>query len=506
MTINIRNYYDILDENYGLVLTANSVEKKAVTKVFGGGIKADISIAHDGSTLCFANSHILLHVTGTAGGLKEKTVGYIARYFLNGRGPKPSFIILTGICWGNPRKVSTGDVIVATKVASLNHQLESATGLVYRRNDTESLLNIEKSLLNSISENKKVKIYHETIGSIEKHFAADAARDSIIDQNPDVFGGEMEAFGFLPEIGEVPWVIVKGVSDDAGDETNKSAQAAAAENAALIAFELLRTLTSDTAALPVPTKTPARSALIDAIIGETIAINRVEDAAHLNDYLNDVIGPKLEQRLARYISDNSAQVGLHRALMKLILEVIQNALRYGNASRATITFYETRIDLQDDGRHFELKSLSGDRGGSVAWNIFATRFVETGLAAVTYKSLSPNNGNSYHFKIDQLTESLRHARAKCSASIQKGAIGAPGRFLPVLRYNPECKTIHVSVHNVRMMSRNIEIVQAIIAEIEAGKTVYVACPDNDEKLSHERMLEKYLGPKLRIYVADRAGL
>ena len=57
-----------------------------------------------------------------------------------------------------------------------------------------------------------------------------------------------------------------------------------------------------------------------------------------------------------------------------------------------------------------------------------------------------------------------------------------------------------------MFSRSRVIVRAIIAELEAGKTVYVACPDTDEMLVHERMLKDYLVPRLRIYVAGRAGV
>lgn len=505
MTINLNSYYGILDGKYGLILTANSVEKEAVSKVLGHGVKADIGVTHQGCVLCFRASHVLLHVTGLAGGLNERTVGYIARQFLNGRGPKPGFIILTGICWGNPNKVHTGDVIVATDVASLNHQREGALGRTYRRTDKRSPLELEESLLNDIADSKTFHIHHGAIGSAELYLAADGPRDAVIDQHPDLLGGEMEAFGFLAELGDVPWIIVKGVSDYAGDETDKSAQLPAAQNAASFMSELLQALTESDVLAP-PAATPPRSALIDAIIGESIAISRVSDQAQLNDYLNDEIGPKLEQRLARYISDDSAQVGLHRALMKLILEIIQNTLRHGNASRATLTFYETRIDLHDDGRHFDFTSLSGDRGGAIAWSDFSTRFIETGMAAVTCKQASKNTGNHYTFKIEQLAEALRHARNKCSANIQERSIGAPGGFKPILRYDSSCETIHVSVHNVRMISRGLEIVQAIILEIQAGKTIFIACPDSTEKLFYEKSLTDYLGPQLRIYVADRAGV
>lgn len=505
MSISITNYYDILDDNYGLILTANSVEKEAVKKLLGDDIKADIGITHQGSALSFADPHILLHVTGTAGGSSEKSVGYIARHFLGGKRPRPAFLILVGFCWGNPRRVSVGDVIVATTVASLNHQRESPEGRMYERADKISPVVLDQQVIDEIAAGKPFRIHNGTIASAELYLAAEGPRDALIDQHPDLLGGEMEAFGFLADLRDVPWIIVKGVSDDAGAEIDKKNQLFAAERAASLTSELVKWLTASTA-FPTPAMTSPRSALIDAIIGDSIAISRVDDLARLNDHLNDEIGPKLEQRLLRYISDDSAQAGLHRALMKLILEIIQNAMRHGNAGRAVLTFYETRIEVIDDGEHFDLGSLSGDRGGAMAWEDFSTRFLHTGMATVTSTQGQGKRGNHYGFKVNLLTEALRKARAKCSATIQHGAIGAPGGSQPVLRYDPDCQTIHVSVHDVRMFSRSRILVQAIIAEIEAGKTVYVACPDTDEMRVHEHMLRDYLGPQLRIYVADRAGI
>lgn len=504
MTISVTNYQDLLEGNYGLILTANSIEKAAVTKVLGKCVRAEPGVAQRGAMLCYNDPHILLHVTGTAGNSTETSVGHIARHFLSGRGPTPAFVILAGFCWGNPDMVAIGDVVIATTVASINNQCEGTTGRTYRRTDKSSPLEVSVALLDEIAAGKPFANHLGTIGSAELYLAADGARNALIAQHPDLLGGEMEAFGFLTDLGDIPWFVVKGVSDDAGDATGTSGQNLAAERAATVLADLIRGLTTSNVLLP-PKSSPARDALIDAIIGDSIVVSRPADMALVNDYLNNDIGPRVEHRLARYISDDCAQAGLHRALMKLILEVIQNALRHGNASRAALAFYETRIDLIDNGEDFELASLQGDRGGAMAWEDFDARFVSTDMATVSRKKATPR-GNHYSFKINLLTEALRIARTKCSATILDGAIGAPGGSAPVLRYDADCQTIHVSVHNVRMISRSRVIVQAIIAELEAGKTVYIACPDTDEMLVHERMLKEYLGPQLRIYVASRAGV
>lgn len=504
MTISVTNHQDLLNGNFGLILTANSIEKAAVAKVLGKCVRADPGIGQMGAMLCYSDPHILLHVTGTAGNSTETSVGHIARHFLSGRGPTPSFVILAGFCWGNPDMVAIGDVIIAKIVASINNQREEIAGRTYRRTDKTSPLELSVALVDAIAAGKPFANHLGTIGSAELYLAADGARDALIAQHPDLLGGEMEAFGFLTDLGNIPWLVVKGVSDDAGDATDTSAQKLAAERAAAVLTDLIRGLTAS-AVLPSPNSSPPRDALIDAIIGDSIVVSRPADMALVNDYLNNDIGPKIEHRLARYISDDCAQAGLLRALMKLILEVIQNALRHGNASRATLAFYETRIDLIDNGEDFDLASLQGHRGGAMAWEDFDAQFVSTDMASMSRRKAFPR-GNHYNFKINLLTEALRTARNKCSATIREGAIGAPGGSAPILRYDADCQTIHVSVQNVRMVSRSLVIVHAIIAELKAGKTVYIACPDTDEKLVHERMLKDYLGSQLRIYVASRAGV
>ncbi len=398
MKINLISYGDVLDGSYGLVLTANNIEKDAVNTVLGKGIRVDVGIKTQGSTISFMEPHILLHITGEPGGSSDKSVGFIARHILSGILPKPAFVILNGVCWGNPGRVSVGDVIIATSVASLNHQREHTEGRVYRRDDIDSKLKVENSLLDDTASGGEFSHHKGVIGSAEIYFSADEPRNALINQHPDLLGGEMEAYGFIANLKDIPWAVVKGVSDDAGDTTNRDPQKLVAARAATLMSALIQELTSK-ATLPMPTKTPPRSALIDAIIGDSIIVNSVSDAAHLNDHLNDNIGPSLERRLQRYVSDDASQQDLHRALLKLILEVIQNALRHGNASRVTLTFYETRIDLVDDGEHFDLRSLAGNRGGAIAWEDFDEYFVRPGMAGVNYKKASERRGNHYVYSL-----------------------------------------------------------------------------------------------------------
>ncbi|WP_156360085.1 hypothetical protein [Sphingomonas sp. Leaf10] len=64
MNVHVVSYREVLDQAYGLVLTANSIEKRAVDAVLGKTAAAEVQRRCQGSKLGFVEPHILLHLTG----------------------------------------------------------------------------------------------------------------------------------------------------------------------------------------------------------------------------------------------------------------------------------------------------------------------------------------------------------------------------------------------------------------------------------------------------------
>ena len=505
MNVHFVSYREVLDQAYGLILTANSIEKRAVEAVLGDTVAADVQRRCQGSKLGFVEPHILLHLTGRAGGTDEDAVGRLVRHMFSAPMPCPSFVVLVGIGWGNPAEVAIGDVMLANEVYSLNYRRATPNGPSYVRSQSRNVLRMPPSLPSMLAPNAHGgAVRYGPIASLETHFASDAERDALLDQYPDLIGGEMEAYGFLADCGHLPWVVLKGVSDFGGDLTDRASQEQAAANAAKLLPTLIRLLTHEVE-LPEPGhESPARQNLIEGIIGDTIVVTMPAKPELLNDYLNDDVGALLERRLARYGDDEASDDSLRRALTNFILEAMQNAFRHGRASTADISFYETKVVVSDDGAPFDLAQIQGDNGGALAWRAFRDGHVVHGHASVSYKRNEKSGRNLCTFKFETLSEELRAARERCTATIVPGMIRS-GRPTGVLVYDPACEIIHVSTAGIRMFSRNLEIVESIIAELGKGKKVYVECGNNEDADHYRDWLKDHIGERLRIYVGSRVG-
>lgn len=395
--------------------------------------------------------------------------------------------------------------MLADDVYLLNHRRVTRDGSVYTRTTSRNVLRVPEDVSAALAANANgFMVHHGPLASLETHFASDLDRDELLAQFPELIGGEMEAFSFLPDCTTVPWVVMKAVSDVGGYSTDRVNQERASANAAQLLPMLIRLLTRDGELPQIENDDAGRQSLIDGIIGDTLLVSMPNNPSRLNDYLNDDVGPLLERHLARYEDDVGSGDGLRRSLTNLILESVQNALRHGGASRAEIAFFETKVVLHDDGGAFDLESLAGEKGGALAWQQFKARHLDSGHTSINFKRSNKDGRNIYTFKFETLSAELRAARDRCSVSIAPGVISS-GPVRGVFVYDPTCEVIHVSTGGVRMFSRSLEIVRAIIGELKNGKKVYVQCGTNDDAGMYRAWLGPHAGPRLRIYVGSRAG-
>lgn len=492
-----------LDNNYVLVVTTNSIEKDAVRAVLSSSAPATIRVSNQGSRIGLIGSSFVLCLSGTSGAQEPQSVGRIVRRFLTEQnGPRPSLVVLIGFCWGNPNKVKPGQLIVSTDVWGLNQQRLSPGRSTWKMAQTVSPLNRADWWPEVVNEIEAHEI--GPISSTETYFASTPARDELLAEYPSVLGGEMEAFDLIPDL-HAPWIIVKAISDDAGNEVGRNSQRDAAARAASALPKLIRAL-SARSVLPRAKEGPTIDLLRSVIIGRGIRLSQPLGGEYeLNSYLNDVIGPQVHAKLTQYASESDPSGLLPNALTDVLLELSQNALRHGGARQVTASFLEIRVVLEDDGNEFGLAGLSeSERGGGQAWQKFVTRFLDSGLVRFSHRASKSKRGNAYVFELTGLSNELRRAKENCSIRIDAGNQGeATGRYGWLL-HDPACSSLYLDVSFVRMTSRHLQIVDGLAAMLGEGKGLFVACRNQEEVLWYQQRLKDFAGPKLHIFVGAQS--
>lgn len=503
MIIHVVNYRAELDGTYGLILTSNSKEKEAVDVALGHRKRGDVGRETLGASLHYADPNILLHLTGTAGGSKINSVGRLVRHMLSAPRPRPAFVFLVGFGWGNPEKTKIGDVMIATEVVAINRRTVSG-GTTFQAERPANRLPPIAELASGLPVSTGLSsIVPGPMASLETFLADDAARDELLAQHPDVVGGEMEAYDFLHDCADIPWAVIKGVSDHGGDNPDKAKQSIAASNAASQILPLIDLLTAEGHIVAPAAKGARRQNLEAAIVGEAMSISWSGDLAKLNDYLNDELQETLLMRLQQYAGDQAGEAGLLDALAAFILELVQNSLRHGRSPSVAIDFHETKLVVSDQSPPFALDGLrASEKGGGEAWRALHDRYVEDGLLTI-YQTPS-DKGNIYSFQFRKLSAELRTAKDRCSATIEPGTIGSQRQHSEILTYADGCETLYVDARWILMYSRRIDLAGAIAIEIEAGKKIFVECGTAEQEAYYQDKLAAYEGPKLHIYVSDRA--
>ena len=501
--IDLRCHKDELENNFCLLLTSNSVEKKAVKAVMSSSIKADVGQPTLGAYLGFVGKTLVLHLSGDSGISKDCSIGKIANAFLrNSEMPMPRVVILVGFCWRNPANTPSESLIVSNEVWCANLQHADSGEIHPQGNWRSSSVIIDANQTARIISDLKVSALNVAIGAIasaETLYKDSGLRDRLVQGYPALLGGEMEAFAFLSR--DFPWLVLKAASDHGGNGIDRSWQQPAAELSANSILPLLQSLERDESiALEDISRT---GNLRDLLEGDMIEFDaKGHSIEQLNDLLDGVFGAQLEHKLKRYASPNGYGADFSRRCIDGMLELTQNAIRHGRANKVVIEFSPSTITLRDDGDVFDPRLiLDKGRGGARALK-YLLGYEETG--EIQFVTSAVASGNRYEIKLPLAHVALDAARQKCSLKIRDGAIGLPYGRPAIVQFAPGCSTLYLDTTPFRMSSRKFVLADEIKRLVACGKTIYVGCGNLDdvsmykEEFSQfdESQVVVFLDPKL----------
>lgn len=484
MKIKLENFKDKLSNNYFLLITSNSVEKEAVNEVLTSKIKVDIDLNCKGCYIGLFDSNIIIHLSGTSGVASEDSISRLVLEFIcSNQFPKPLAVLMVGFCWGNPNNTTLGQTIIANIVYSLNSSTIKDNRLLFKQNIFQSKFKNDFLSADCIN---------GAIVSLETLIADDEYRNLITNQFPTILGGEMEGFGFIPTLDskEIPWLIIKTISDFANNQFNRETQKECAKSSARLIPKLIDELKVE---LEYKNLDEQLEHLKNIIKGNSIHIKRNEFTEEtLNDFLNDVIGPVLESKLQEYFYavDNTGDSTFVRYFCDIILELSQNSFKHGESTEFDISFHTKTIILQDNGKDYDISQINGVRGGATAWKKIYDNFIQNGL--VRYSHTKPN---IYKFHLENIKEYLANLRAKCSVRIRPGTVGAIQSRYQILEYDTSCTSVYLKDSYNRMSSRRLSIIEEVRSLLEQGITVYLSVQNEYEAKEYQNALIDF-GEKL----------
>jgi hypothetical protein len=474
-------------------------------KVLRNICDADVGRDTRGCNIGHLGRRLAIHVTGDSGISKPLSIGRIAGSLLSDKYfPPPALMLLVGFCWGNPKRTGPNTVILSPHVVSLNEVRETPNGPERVARHCQSSIELTPSFIQSLQESLApcaIAALTGPIGSMETLYQHTESRDNLISKFPDLLGAEMEAFGLMPS--DFPWLVIKAVSDFGDDDFHREEQRGAAQRAAVTVLPAV-TMLDDDGGLQKRKSGAAQSLLEDLITGNVLKVDARELAANaLNDLLNDEIGEPLLRKLGRYVSAIEYDTEFPILVCALILEVMQNAIKHGNASQATVTLHPTKIIIEDDGKFFDPSTLAGSNGGSRDWRAVQQRYLENGGIQFTARSFSKRPGNHYVLALSKATSVLRDAKQNCSMKVVPLAIGAHYGSRPALSFDEKCQVLYYYAEDLRMTSRKIGVAKTIRHAVEGGRKVYIGCPSQRDVIFFKEELRDLLGENLVIF-ADAA--
>lgn len=172
----------------------------------------------------------------------------------------PGVFILAGIAGAIHPSVRVGDVVVATRVIGYDLRKETPAGIIRRGSERQApaaathavghfftALGGDSAELPGGDAAQASRVHYGPIGSGNAVIADERStiRAWLRDYNDKILAIDMEAAGFAtachddPDGGPPPWIIVRGISDDASPRKNDGHHQTAATNAARVVRELL---------------------------------------------------------------------------------------------------------------------------------------------------------------------------------------------------------------------------------------------------------------------------
>lgn len=463
-----------LHENHVLVVTTNSHERRAILGMLKIHQKLTTGSPNFRAFLGHSDDSLVVVLDGDGGyASADAATRFASRYLMEANYPKPALVVIGGVCWGNPNLVQIGDVIVSGDIQSANRSTAREDGSVAKFYPFKSLLDME-ALISAVEPKPKCG----QLVSLEVRLSDEKARDALLSQCPTVLGGEMEGFALVPDCKNVPWLIVKAVSDFATVMEGRDEQRGAAGSAATVIKALLTAFHSSRLPdLPEKTKTAATN-LIHALHDKRIEIS-------LDHF--DPNEPKYTAALeasfsARFLASttlrtNAVAVDARLAddLTSLLLEVASNAFRHGRARKVWIEFGLSGVSYGDDANNFDLSVLSDNgRGGHFSYKQFLVRHVDSGHVEI--KSSTTGKGNSIRVHVPHEIPDLRNIVNQCSAHFNHVA-WSQGR--PALSWPGTCRTVFVDLDSMVMMSVVFDLCDEITTPIHSGLEFVLLCSDAD---------------------------
>jgi nucleoside phosphorylase len=488
--LRIDLHKDVLNEKYILILTANSIEKAALNKILSYRSDCEINMKHRGCSIGKINNFNVVHITGTSGISSPDSISRLAIEFLSKeRFPTPKAVILFGFCWGVPEKTWIGDTLISNKIMSFNSRKDEPHGVTYKPEKYISSLAIPESLL----ENFTPLIYKRLLGtlaSLESLISNGADRDKILKYDDEIIGGEMEAFGIVPSLDQIPWLIVKNVSDYACKDFSRVGQEKSAQTGAEHLPKIVSKIVEANELDIFPTEKDQLH-IDDILTGNALALRRDHRSSdELNDYLNDIIGPLLAYKLERYSSTVEYEKTFPREMCRMILEIVQNSFRHGGSTRATISLSHSKITIEEDKESFDIRTISGTNGGAQTWiNRIEPKYIKTNQVIYTKK------GNAQTFHLPRVHPGFRKIVLECTATIVQKTIRS-GYAQEIFEYNRDCESIFFDATRTMMMSRALSITDELSKILSEGKTVYLLCEDYELEMYQNLFKEKHQSLKL----------
>ncbi|WP_253658434.1 MULTISPECIES: hypothetical protein [unclassified Vibrio] len=491
MKIKIKNYYDVLDYNYVLICTSNNNEKKAINRILKHRRELVINMNSLGCSVGLVNDVFVIHLTGTSGMEARESISRLVIEFLKRESnPNPSLILLAGFCWGNPKLTNQNDVIISSDIISLNSDTYLPDGQSYKATSYASSIDVD------FIKNKIKTVITGTMVSLESLIAKTSKRDEIIKSFSHVVGGEMEAWGFVPSVGNTPWAVVKSVSDFGDDLFNRNTQAAAASEAATVTKDLIGYYQSE-GHLDFNTTSSDNLPLTNALYGNEIKITNGEvNAINLNDYLHNM-SFLIQYKLGYYVTSDEYGDDFIKYFSYLILEAVQNSFKHGRATEVNIKFDDKSIFIQCNGNDFDLNKLSNadGRGGQFAWLKFKENFIDNEY--VTYKF----HKKKHKFNLVKVNQDIVRIINNCTAKIVENKIGTGWSESEVLSYDNDCEAVYIDDRQISLPSRRFSLIEEAKRIIESGRIVFVSVSDQENE---ELYKSTGYGPdKLKIWVHNK---
>lgn len=468
-----------LEGRYTLITTSNDLERDAVNAMIKQRQKINITHENQGCYLGLIGEEIILHIGGSSGVTAADSVGRCITTFIGDSAyPKPKLILLVGFCWGNPRFVVPGDIIIANSLYTLNKSTLNTTGETFKVKIIESP--IEQDFLVQTCKNGP-------LGSLERLIGSTEYRDTLLASYPLLYGGEMEGFGFIPALKnrDISWLILKAVSDLGDDGLNRELQQKAAWRAASQIELLLKELKH----LETESAQPAEIEHFRNVLrGEVILIDHSEfTLENLTHYLQYTIGPIVKSKLSEYFyaHEDSDKVFIS-SFCDVILEIAQNSFRHANSTQFKMSFKSKSFILQDDGKDYDLSTISGEQGGAFAWKRINKLFLSKGL--VRYEHVK---ANTHKFHLQEVETLLRNIREKCSITVSYQVPSGGKGYRETLKYDHSCTNVYFNAKHMMMSSTMLIAIDQLKKMLEKGLTVYIEVEHDYQKDEYNERLIKY---------------